>query len=396
MLENLIYSQKKSLLTKELEAGNVPENAIAFIGDTKEIYAQGQYFGGSYTKEEIDEMFILSKYEFVDLGLPSGLKWATCNIGATKPEDFGLYFAWGETQGYTAEDIEKGVKQFNWKDYKWCNGSSNTLTKYNNDNSYGTVDNLTTLELSDDAAYVSDKTCRMPTKADFEELTANTTSTWETLNGVNGRRFTSKTNGNSIFVPAAGFCGSGSAYGVGSYGGLWSSSLGESNPRYGWCSDFFSGDVYVNYGRCNGFTVRAVQEANTKFNPSETVSKVNNIESQIGDINAALDYIINGPTFTILKRISSKFDGSITDYEYTFNFTKGMTWGEWVNSEYNTASDETIGDKINIGGAGTGTVSFGGKANVYLTQDKEVVVNQNDLIIENHQYYIPVTAGGSN
>lgn len=198
---------------------------------------------------------------FVDLGLPSGLKWATCNVGAEKPEDFGLYFAWGETEGYTAEDVNNDVKQFNWSDYKLCGGSNSTLTKYNNNSSYGTVDNLTTLEQVDDAAYTSDKTCRMPTKADFEELTANTTSTWETLNGVNGRRFTSNINGNSIFVPAAGFCSDGSVSLVGSVGCLWSSSLSESDSRGAWYLYFSSGDVYVDsYGRYNGLTVRAVKE----------------------------------------------------------------------------------------------------------------------------------------
>ena len=200
-----------------------------------------------------------SLYEFVDLGLPSGTKWASCNVGAEKPEDFGLYFAWGETEGYTAEDVNNDVKQFNWTDYKLCGGSNSTLTKYNNNSSYGTVDNLTTLEQVDDAAYVSDNTCRMPTKEELEELTANTTSTWETLNGVNGRRFTSKTNGNSIFVPAAGGCDYGSVYGVGSHGGLWSSSLGESLSRYAWFLDFGSDGVCVYYGsRYYGLTVRAV------------------------------------------------------------------------------------------------------------------------------------------
>ena len=193
---------------------------------------------------------------FVDLGLPSGLKWASCNIGASKPEDFGLYFAWGETEGYEGITDEK---QFSWSDYKLCGGSNSTLTKYNNNSSYGTVDTLTTLEQVDDAAYQSDNTCRMPTKSDFEELTANTTSTWETLNGVNGRRFTSNTNGNSIFVPAAGGCGDGSANGVGSYGSLWSSSLSESNPRDGWGLEFGSDGVGVDYYyRYYGFTVRAV------------------------------------------------------------------------------------------------------------------------------------------
>lgn len=203
-----------------------------------------------------------SKYEFVDLGLPSGTLWATCNVGATKPEEFGLYFAWGETEGYTAEDVNNDVKQFSWADYKLCGDSSSTLTKYNNNSSYGTVDNLTTLELSDDAAYASDNTCRMPTKADFEELTANTTSTWETLNGVNGIRFTSKANGNSIFVPAAGLCYDGSVDGVGSLGYLWSSSLSKSYSKGAWSLGFNSDDVSMGDGygdRYCGFIVRPVQ-----------------------------------------------------------------------------------------------------------------------------------------
>ena len=203
-----------------------------------------------------------SLYEFVDLGLPSGTLWATTNVGATKPEEYGLYFAWGETEGYTAEDVNNDVKQFSWADYKLCGGSDSTLTKYNNNSSYGTVDTLTTLEQVDDAAYVSDKTCRMPTYDDLVELTANTTSTWETLNGVNGRRFTSNINGNSIFVPAAGVCDNGSVSYVGSYGYLWSSSLYERDPRCGCYLDFCSSNVYVEiYFRCSGLAVRAVQDS---------------------------------------------------------------------------------------------------------------------------------------
>ena len=164
----------------------------------------------------------------MDLGLPSGLLWASCNVGAEKPEDFGLYFAWGETEGYEGITDEK---KFSWADYKLCDGSMYTLTKYNNNSSRGTVDNLTTLEQVDDAAYQSDKTCRMPTNTDLQELVDNTTSAWITLNGVNGRRFTSKTNGNSIFVPAAGGCYGGSVLSVGSYCHLWSSSL-AGDSRY--------------------------------------------------------------------------------------------------------------------------------------------------------------------
>jgi hypothetical protein len=206
-----------------------------------------------------------SLYEFVDLGLPSGLKWATMNVGASKPEEFGLYFAWGETQGYSGITSDKG---FYWGDYEFTTAATGVtdsafrggLTKYNTKSSSGVVDNLTTLEQVDDAAYTSDKTCRMPTKADLEELTANTTSTRETLNGVNGRRFTSKTNGNSIFVPAAGQCYNGSVSNV-FYGYLWSSSLNESDPNCGWYLYFNSSGVYVgsnSLGRILGCSVRAV------------------------------------------------------------------------------------------------------------------------------------------
>ena len=215
--------------------------------------------------QETDLVYFMEKtlYEFVDLGLPSGTKWASCNVGAEKPEDFGLYFAWGETEGYSGITAEKG---FYWGDYKYSSGQTSStstsfkgVTKYNNKSTSGTVDNLTVLEQVDDAAYVSDNTCRMPTKTDLEELTANTTSTWETLNGVYGRRFTSKTNGNSIFVPAAGNCFNGSVNNVGSSGGLWSSSLIESVSRNAWNLSFDSDGVYVSGGnRCNGFSVRAV------------------------------------------------------------------------------------------------------------------------------------------
>ena len=193
-----------------------------------------------------------SQYEFVDLGLPSGTKWATTNLGAAKPEEYGLYFAWGETQGYEGITIDK---QFTQDDYKF--GTKDSLTKYND------ADGLTVLELEDDAAYQSDNACRMPTKADFEELIANTTSTWETLNGINGRRLTSNTNSNSIFIPAAGGCYEGSADNVGSYNGLWSSSLNESNSSIAWYLLYYPDNVVMdNHLRYVGFSVRAVKSIN--------------------------------------------------------------------------------------------------------------------------------------
>ena len=110
--------------------------------------------------------------EYVDLGLPSGTLWATCNIGADSPEDYGLYFAWGETTGYS-EDTSDG-RSFDWSTYKYCNGSSYTLTKYCNDSSRGYngfTDNLTELVPEDDAATANwGAGWCMPTVEQFDEL----------------------------------------------------------------------------------------------------------------------------------------------------------------------------------------------------------------------------------
>ena len=211
--------------------------------------------------EETNTVFYVPKqelYEWVDLGLPSGILWAAWNVGASSPEEYGLYFAWGETQGYSGVTDEK---QFSISDYKWCNGLYNTFTKYNTKSASGTVvDNLTTLELVDDAAYVSNNICRMPTKYNLTELIGYTTSKWETLNGVNGRRFTSNTNGNSIFIPAAGRCDDGSVYSVGSSGGLWSNELYISYPSNCYDLVFSSDRVEVsNFSRSTGFSVRPVR-----------------------------------------------------------------------------------------------------------------------------------------
>ena len=201
------------------------------------------------------------KYKLIDLGLPSGTLWMDRNIGAEKSEDYGLYFAWGETQGYSGITSDK---QFIWTDYKYCNGAYDKLTKYCNNSSYGNdgyTDSLTTLETTDDAAYAyTNGKCKTPTKAQLQELIDETDYTWATQNGVNGSLFTSKTNGNSIFVPAAGHCGYGSQHGVGEFGYLWSSSLYNFTPYnafhcylYGGGADTF----YFDY-HCQGKPVRGV------------------------------------------------------------------------------------------------------------------------------------------
>ena len=190
-------------------------------------------------------------HEYVDLGLPSGTLWATCNVGATAPEEYGDYFAWGETE---TKDV------YNWSTYKWCNGSYNTLTKYCTRSSYGTVDNKTELDTEDDAAYVNwGENWRMPTYDQQTELRTNCTWTWTTQNGVNGYLVTGS-NGNTLFLPAAGGRFDSSLNGAGSWGYYWSRTLDSSDPNLAYGLGFNSGEVYWDYYNRNyGFTVRAVR-----------------------------------------------------------------------------------------------------------------------------------------
>ena len=191
-------------------------------------------------------------HEYVDLGL--SVKWATCNVGATKPEEYGDYFAWGEVE---PKDY------YNWSNYKWCNGSNHTQTKYCTNSSYGTVDNKTQLELSDDAARANwGGSWRMPTHEEQEELRTQCTWTWTTQNGVNGYKVTSKKSGytnKSIFLPAAGCRYVSSLNLAGSYGYYWSSSLTTGSP-YGAYDLYFYSD-YVDWydgSRYYGLSVRPV------------------------------------------------------------------------------------------------------------------------------------------
>ena len=193
----------------------------------------------------------INGHEYVDLGLPSGLKWATCNVGASKPEEYGNHYAWGETS--TKED-------YSWSTYKWCNGSYDKITKYCSNSSYGRVDNKRKLELSDDVARKQwGSTWRLPTKAEFEELLSNCTWTWTTQNGIKGCKVTSKKNGNSIFFPAAGWRNGSSLNNQGAFGYYWSSTPRESYSDNACYLYFSSGNHSTNwYTRYNGRSVRPV------------------------------------------------------------------------------------------------------------------------------------------
>ena len=221
------------------------------------------FFATGFNKPE-NQDDDLNGHAYVDLGLPSGTLWATCNVGADTPEGYGDYFAWGETQTKST---------FNWCTYRYCKGNyDHKLTKYcsNIRNGYnGFTDNLTVLQPNDDAATVNwgSDWC-MPTRAQWEELYQNTTHTWKMQNGVYGILFTAS-YGASLFLPTAGYrCGS-KIDNAGSCVDYWSSSLNMDAQVRAWG---FYGDSSLNHmwsdgirmcsiDRCYGRSVRAVRSA---------------------------------------------------------------------------------------------------------------------------------------
>ena len=177
----------------------------------------------------------------IDLGLPSGTKWACCNVGASKPEEYGDYFAWGETE-------PKYV--YSWETYIHCDGTMESCHNIGSD--------IAGTEY--DAATANWKApWRMPTREQCRELIDNCTSEWTTQNDVNGRKFTGS-NGGTIFLPAAGHRWNVELYGAGSLGYYWSSTLSESYPTSAYDLSFDSGYAgWGYYGRYRGLTVRPVR-----------------------------------------------------------------------------------------------------------------------------------------
>ncbi|MCM8872892.1 MAG: hypothetical protein NDJ65_06405 [Paludibacteraceae bacterium] len=216
-------------------------------------------------------------HDYVDLGLTSGTRWATANVGASKPQDYGNYYAWGET---TTKDV------YNWSTYKYGSGYDE-LTKYCNDSYYGKdgfTDSKTTLDLSDDAAYVNwGGKWRMPTRAQQDELRNECCWVWtDSYNNSNVKGYivykakassdkgvkiyedetpssSYKLSDAHIFLPAAGYRYDGDLIYVGSDCDYWSSSLATDYPVDAWDVYFLSDEVNYRYDeRCCGQFVRAV------------------------------------------------------------------------------------------------------------------------------------------
>lgn len=182
---------------------------------------------------------------FVDLALPSGLLWCEHNVGASTPYEDGLYFSWGNVTGHTGDD---GYDFGTANDGPYASTPGAALTG-----------NIPTNGTYDAARHNMGAPCRMPTVGEFQELNAQCDSEWTDEDGVTGRRFTSRINGNSIFFPASGYRYGSGLLGRGTYGFYWSVSL--SSQAYGYYPNFYESGVYPasNGSRFSGFSVRAVQ-----------------------------------------------------------------------------------------------------------------------------------------
>lgn len=185
----------------------------------------------------------LNGYEYVDLGLSSGLKWATCNVGASAPEECGDYFAWGETEAKTNYSKENSLTY----------AVSDLLEQ-------GFIEKNGLLAPSYDAATANwGEGWRMPTRTEYLELIKECTWEWVTLDDVNGYIVTG-VNGNHIFLPASGYRYGSFLYEIGEFGYYWNSSKNSDyNTSYRIIFDRESQDVF-HFFRCIGLTVRPVTE----------------------------------------------------------------------------------------------------------------------------------------
>ncbi len=286
-----------------------------------------------------------AEHEYVDLGLPSGTLWATCNIGANSPEEYGDYFAWGEIEPKSAYD---------WTTYKWCNGSEYTLTKYCTNSNYGTVDGKNRLELEDDAACMNwGSAWRMPTNYQLREL--GQMCTWEKMsrNGVSGFQLTGP-NGNSLFLPAADMYdysfpdqGFSAAY--------WSGMLDTDNPDGAYYM-YAASTNYGNYShinwRASGCPVRAVRMP-------EADSQSLYIERQNLDIGGAfIGTTCTGKLTVINNSKEEKTLTVTTDAPFSLVQEEGSATSMTVVVPSNSIASVTVMFTATTPGEFNGTVTF--------------------------------------
>ncbi|MBO7134868.1 MAG: hypothetical protein J6W06_12025 [Bacteroidales bacterium] len=325
----------------------------------------GTSIGEVMSFETLSTTGALNGHEWVDLGLPSGLLWATTNVGAENPEEYGDYFAWGET---TTKEI------YDWSTYRYCDGRLSTLTKYCNNaesGNNGFTDNLTTLEASDDAATANwGAGWRMPTYDEMVELKDNCTVTWTTQNGVNGRLFTGP-NGNSIFLPAAGIRYGSDLGNAGSFGRYWSSSLYTGYPDNARYLYFYSDNYNVSdFVRGSGFSVRPVcVNTSTGSLPTVITSEVSNLATNGATLNGN---VISDGGATVISRgfyygtNSNNLSQTVQSGSGTGSFTANLTdlasgttyyYKAYATNSTGTAYGEVMSFTTENSGATTGTLN---------------------------------------
>ena len=246
--KKLIHFNKKEDFEREVANENILNHSIVFIKDTKEIYTHGTIYGNN---NSIKWSNLDTSMEFVDLGF--NVYWASCNLGATKPEDTGLFYAWGETEGYRYDETGKKLldadgnpttRTFSEYDYKWIDysGSDPIILKYHFDFQgiyEGVLDYKITLDPEDDAANVACYGTRIPNLTDFGYIKAFTTQTREVLNGVNVLKITSNINGNFIYFPIVNIKNIDTYY--------WTNSINSNGCESAYCSDAIN-DSFLEIG----------------------------------------------------------------------------------------------------------------------------------------------------
>ena len=309
-ISDLVNNAPEALDTLKELADAIQENGVA------DLVTKGQLEAALNTKADEEDLLDYVKksdmstmdangHDYIEIG---GIKWATMNVGANSVTDIGLYFQWGDTQGYTASQVGSGSNQkyFGWADYEYGDGTSSPgaagMAKYNS------TDGKTVLDASNDAVTAAwSGSWRMPTTAEFQALGAAVNTEWVSDyqgSGIGGLVCTDKTDSSkTLFFPACGNCFNGSVSSVGHYGGYWSSSLYSSNVQ-SYILNFSNGFVgWQNYvARYYGFVVRGVLDGGDKY---ATKAEVEQLQSNIvqSDWNqsdsAAIDYIKNKPNIDL-------------------------------------------------------------------------------------------------
>lgn len=264
MNNRFLHFDKKETLDKALN--EIRDDSLTFCNETREIIHHKEVFGVP-TWGTLGTEFDANGYEYVDLGLPSGTLWATCNIGADNPEDTGLYFAWAETKGYRTPSGKPGNFVPSTCPY-WISGSGMSATKWSKYvlySHFGEVDGKTTLEPEDDAAHmIMGGDWRMPTQKDFEELinNCNVIAGFAGMGSYKSKvTLESKINSKTLILPARGNFTGGSSESDLSYGYYWSSTLSDADGGYARYLTFRSSEnkaTVSGYYRYYGQLIRPV------------------------------------------------------------------------------------------------------------------------------------------